>query len=390
MEISQERQELLDAIAAEYAPTRQRVVIISDTNHYRGLELLRFTLQTAAALRPQGVTAVGLEIVGAYEQNLYDALYEKRLSKDNFLRVINPSAETSSGQNSTNDLRQMYLEIADAIEGGLRVYGLNTRAYAPENPEIDALAEKKLSLEYQIAIDNIAFFNEHAAEITQDPKAFYNKMQALAELPADVSMQIQETLNTALAKNADTQNSSNIPYSLAIGHILTHQHPATAQIQEISDQLDARGGERDTDPEVYARKRYSADEIVAQNIIRHLETHQGIVVQYGALHTVYGRNGTRDVGKEDLDGALRERGVSPMIVSPYFGAGTVECRPLMPKFVCDVWPDIAGYLQEHEKNSGDSDRYTIPDIQVPTLLKQETFPSPQDPKLKKWSLPPSY
>jgi hypothetical protein len=80
----------------------------------------------------------------------------------------------------------------------------------------------------------------------------------------------------------------------------------------------------------YYTARFSADEKLAEHVEGILKHEKGLLVQYGVAHTLQDNNLVpRDAGKQDMDGALRSKGIGVLVIDAYHGQQSINCTPLM-------------------------------------------------------------
>lgn len=355
------RQALLNSVADLYDPARHRVVVVTDANHFQMDPRTDFVADLARQLNSKGITAVGFETISAHDQQLFDALADKRITRDDYRQILHDYKST--GQVSNAEISHLYETAADLIDQGVRVYGLNTHQYAPHDPALEAahqqyradLMELRVDFMAHVRADNI--FTAEAAAQAFKHMAEQNEYGNAAHLSPRQQQDMQQLLSEVAQNGSDVNLMRRYPDLFAIQHARYDAFVDNQQFLKAAPTVPSG--------EEYYTARFSADEKLAEHVEGILKHEKGLLVQYGVAHTLQDNNLVpRDAGKQDMDGALRSKGIGVLVIDAYYGQQSINCTPLMTQEVCAAMPEMQAALQHSALSSNDPDRYVVPDIKA--------------------------
>jgi hypothetical protein len=353
------RQALLNSLTDLYDPARHRVVVVTDANHFQMDPGTDFVADLARQLNSKGITAVGFETISAHDQQLFDALADKRITRDDYRQILHDYKST--GQVNNAEISHLYETAADLIDQGVRVYGLNTHQYAPQDPALEAahqqyradLMELRVDFMAHVRADNI--FTAEAAAQAFKHMAEQNEYGNAAHLSPRQQQDMQQLLSEVAQNGSDVNLMRRYPDLFAIQH--------TAYDQFVDGREHLKSAQANPSEDSYFTARFSADEKLAEHVEGILKHEKGLLVQYGVAHTLQDNNLVpRDAGKQDMDGALRSKGIGVLVIDAYHGQQSINCTPLMTEEICAATPDIMAAWQSSAMSSNDPDRYVVPDV----------------------------
>lgn len=354
-----ERQSVLNSVADLYDPARHRVAVVTDSNHFQMTPGVDFVADLAAQLKSKGITAVGFETISAHDQQLFDALADKRITRDDYRQILHDYKST--GQVSNDEISHLYEAAADLIDQGIHVYGLNTHQYAPQDPALEAshqqyraqLIELRVDFMAHVRADNI--FTAEAAAQAFKQMAEQNEYGNAAHLSPRQQQDMKQLLSEVGQNGSDINLMNRYPDLFAIQH--------TTYDQFIDGREYLKSAQANPSGDGYFKARFSADEKLAEHVESILQREQGLLVQYGIAHTLQDDNVVaRDQGKLDMDGVLRNKGIGVLVIDAFYGQQSINCTPLMTADICAALPDIHTAYQQAAETSNDPDRYVVPDI----------------------------
>jgi hypothetical protein len=280
----------------------EQVLFITDTNHFRTLDIHAFAFAVAEAGRSKGINAVGLEMLLPSQQLVVDALARGEITRSEFLEFYEETVTHS--HLSGREKNEFYTNIADAIQGGIKVYALGS--YSGITHQVD-LTHKLQSLYVDMELDYLKYRRDNHSGPDMGREDFY------------------QSSSKRLIKEA------------LLGRM------AIATEKELSSMAD------------FLTLRLSDDEKIAENIKRILPESGNMILVYGQTHSLH---------KKDIDSTLRKQGNSVMIVDPGLGNAERECTQNMPSEVCSQLPEFKRWMADIIRGSYDPDRYSIPDIKA--------------------------
>ncbi len=296
------------------------VLLITDHNHYRPEDVHGFAYKVAENGAKDGrLKGIGLEIIPAGQQRLYDEFFNKQISREEFLTICEGMPHSHA---QTPAQKRVYYEpLANLMEKGVKVIGVGSLTGAPATVETEPAAQEAEALAIGMKIDYMKFRREHGAEIDKDPKAFLDKYMAEIEgrLP-DLSDHQREAYVGFVSYLNDEQNRDFFEgsgYKDEIPKLFEDIHSdqerfqkAKGKIVEVED-AGSMAARRAGDPVTAERIRQASDALGG-----------GLVVLYGAAHSNYAG---------DIDSVLRKHGSSVMIVD----IGLGEKDKVAPRYRID-------------------------------------------------------
>lgn len=351
-----ERQAVLNSLVDLYDPARHRVLMVTDTNHYRYGEGFEFARDLAVEMKAKGIQAIGLEFIPTYDQTIMDAFYNGEITREQFLYLHRDQG--SSGQVSDDDVKKLYENLADLMEQGIRVYGLNTHAHAPGRPEAEKAYHEYKTQEGAISVDFMKYVGQHKIDNVDKAAECFDHLAGNGQH----SPELQKIL-ADMPKTDEAAAAYKAEHLETIFKIMHPQHSTLQQLEKAVQSMDMVDLDANSIEHGYMEKRLSADQYLADHVMSILQKEPGLIIHYGMAHSLDNLSmAKRAEDAPDLDAALRQRGVGVMIVDPYFGADTVNCSPLMREQLCELWPEVMNIIQQAAETSNDPDRYVVPDV----------------------------
>lgn len=329
----------------------ERVLILTDTNHYRAAETYGFASAAIQQAQSKGVTMAGYELIPPGQQPVLDAYFRKEISREDFLKIYAESP--GSGQlGDVNNRRKLYAEIADQMDKGIKVVGLGSYAGIASDVETDKHAEHAETLYAQAYVEGIKFTKEHAADIDKDPKGFLNKYMAHLEKAGELSAGQKSALADIRETMTDPKNASEMADPQFVKSLIRDAtiagHPTFDERQGALAKMKPpdNGGD-------LVSVRMQIDEGLANRIAKILAENPGnMAVVYGQVHTVHDK---------DIDGELRKKGISTMVVDVTPGKWDCERDTKMDTVSCGALDDVLRRMERDAQRSGDPNRYVMPD-----------------------------
>jgi hypothetical protein len=327
------------------------VLLIADHNHYRPEDVHGFAFKVAENGGKDGrLKGIGLEVIPAGQQRLYDEFFNKQISREEFLTICEGMPHSHA---QTPAQKRVYYEpLVNLMEKGVKVIGVGSLTGAPATVETEPAAQEAEALVIGMKIDYLKFRRGHGAEIDKDPKAFLDKYMAEIEgrLPNLSDHQREAYVGFASYLN-DEQNRDFFDgsgYKDEIPKLFEDIHSdqerfqkAKGKIVEVEDggSMTAR---RAGDPVTAERVRQASDSLGG-----------GLVVLYGAVHSNYAG---------DIDSALRKNGSSVMIVDIGLGEKDKVVPAHAPDLLREKFSLVQEWIRADIEGDADPNRYRIDNI----------------------------
>ncbi len=352
----------------------ERVLILSDTNHYRAAETYGFSSAVIQQAQSKGITMAGYEIITPGQQPIMDAYMRKEISRSEFLQMYAESP--GSGQlGDVDNRRKLYSEIADQMDKGIKVVGLGSYAGIVTDVETDKHAAHAETLYAQAYVDAVKFNREHATDIDKDPKGFLNKYISHLEKNGELSAGQKSALADIRETMSDPKNAAEMSDPKFVKSLIRDAtiagHPAFDERQEAMAKIKPpdNGGN-------LVSVRMQVDVGIADRIAKTLAENPGqnMAVVYGQVHTIHDK---------DIDGELRKKGISTMIVDANPGKWNCETDLKMDATSCGALDDAVRRMERDAQRSGDPNRYVMPDaVEKPNeIIKRPESKPPAAPAL---------
>lgn len=324
----------------------EKVIIITDGDHFRTQDVHDLAFATAKAGREQGITDVGLEFLPRSQQKIIDSLASGQISKEEFLGIFDGAVTTHMDAAQT---KVFYARLADEIQDGTKIHAQGTMVgISGITRDQAAIIDQTQILAFDKELDFIKFQREHAAELADDPKALAQKMYEQAEARRSTMSPEQLAGLAEIKAGMDTPGRSAAAYQSSVKSLFEINHPSFQKMSELSQKIGSMSGHSD----INVRQKQDAE--IADYIKQDMPENGSLLVVYGRGHTIH---------KQDIDANLRKQGISVMIVDAEIGGRNLTCTPIESPEVCDGRPRIMNNIDRARDDDRDPNRYRMPDFQ---------------------------